>query len=377
MNIIPNIQKYFDPKLALLLAAFYTLFDLIHFFKGAYGRYLMNEEVDSWFNLLVGNYLLDWVVVMSFMLLISASTKKLIQKKIRWKIIFLVHILLSVLIGVCIRIFSDIYVLIIYDISEYDISTSINSFIYVIDYNFLIYFAMVSIIYSYYYMQELRETQLQKTILQTKLVDTRMKMLTAQLQPHFLFNTLNCISSLIEFDGQKAQNTLVDLSQFFREILHHCDSNFIKLKKELEILDHYLNILRVRFSEDLIIEKEIEKGALEEQVPALLIQPLIENSIIHGYSYAHTELVVTLKIFSKGSYLFIVVENNGRPLKLGDDGLVNGTGLSNIDERLRNMYKSDYNFTIKNKDSGRGIENIIKIPRSGSTISKKYELEIN
>ena len=373
MKLIKNIQKYVDSKLALLLIGFYTLFDLIHFLKGVYGRHLTQQPVESWFNLLVGDYLLDWLVVLGFMLIIAASTKNFIKRKIPWKKIFIIHITLSILIGVIIRIISDVYVLLIHDMSDYDIWTSINRFVYVIDLNFLIYFAMISIIYSYYYMKELRQTEIQKAHLQTRLVDMRMKMLTAQLQPHFLFNTLNCISSLIEFDGKKAQNTLVDLSQFLRDILHNSDSNMIRLGKELEILDHYLNILKVRFSEDLIIKKEIDAGLLEEKVPALLIQPIIENCIMHGYSYEHTDLVVTLKVFREGSFINIIVENDGVPLKMSNEPHLSGTGLSNIDERLRNMYKSNYVFQIRNRKSGKGVQSLIKIPldRSAEEVKRK------
>ena len=201
----------------------------------------------------------------------------------------------------------------------------------VIDLNFLIYFAMVSIVYTYYYIKVVKQSEKQQNQLKTQLVDTRMKMLSSQLQPHFLFNTLNSIAVLTDIDASKAKDPIADLSDFFREILYDNDNHTIPLEKELRVLKYYLNILKVRFSDHLVIKQEIDDNLLSKQVPALLLQPILENSIKHGYSYDNTDLEVNIRIFSEDKHLVIKVENNGALLRVSHDVLLKkGMGLSNI-----------------------------------------------
>jgi two-component system, LytTR family, sensor kinase len=165
------------------------------------------------------------------------------------------------MIGFFIRVFFDIFGILsgYIDPAEYEVQESLHRFMAVIDLNFLIYFAMVFIIYTYYYLKEVKENEKQRTLLETQLVNTRMKMLSSQLQPHFLFNTLNSISVLADLDPAKAKDTIADLSDFLREILYSSDENEITLEKELRTLEYYLNILSVRFSGDLVIRKDIDR----------------------------------------------------------------------------------------------------------------------
>ncbi len=246
---------------------------------------------------------------------------------------------------------------------EYNIQTSFRRFMTVIDLNFLIYFAMVSIIYAYYYIKVVKEAEKKQNKLQTQLVNARMKMLSSQLQPHFLFNTLNSIAVLTDIDVSKAKDTIADLSDFLREILYDNDSNTISLEKELRVLEYYLNILNVRFSDHLVIKKTIDDTLLSKQVPALLLQPILENSIKHGYSYDHTDLEVHITITSEGNYLVITVENNGALLMVDHAALLKkGMGLANIKDRLSNLYGKDYFFEISNNADGTGVRTLIRIP---------------
>ena len=188
-------------------------------------------------------------------------------------------------------------------------------------------------------------------------------MLSSQLQPHFLFNTLNSIAVLTDLDSNKAKDTIADLSDFLREILYHSDRNRISLDEELRILEYYLNILNVRFSDHLSIKKDIDDSLLLKKIPAMLLQPMIENSIKHGYSYDHTDLHILIKIREERGYLIIRVENDGEPLKLTHKELLEkGVGLRNIDDRLRNLYKDKYIFEIRNRADGYGVETFVKIP---------------
>lgn len=299
------------------------------------------------------------------MVLIAISTKRFLNKNYSWIKIISIHTLFSLLIGLVIRLVIDIYSIIIgrFSIAEYDFEASIFRFMYVIDLNFLIYFAMVFIIYTYYYLKQVKEAEKQQSKLESQLVNTRMKMLSAQLQPHFLFNTLNSIAVLTDIDAGKAKDTIADLSDFLREILYNSESNRITLEKELRILEYYLNILNVRFSDHLQINKEIDESLLSKKVPALLLQPIIENSIKHGYSYNHTDLQLTIHVFSEDKFLVIAVENNGKLVEVNHAVLLKkGMGLANINDRLQNLYAKDYFFEIRNKLDNKGVETIIKIP---------------
>jgi LytS/YehU family sensor histidine kinase len=248
---------------------------------------------------------------------------------------------------------------------DYSIHSSFYRFMAVIDLNFLIYFAMVSIIYTYYYIKVVKQSEKQQHQLKTQLVDTRMKMLSSQLQPHFLFNTLNSIAVLTDIDASKAKDTIADLSDFLREILYDNDTHTIALEKELRVLKYYLNILKVRFSDHLVITQEIDDTLLSKQVPALLLQPILENSIKHGYSYNHTDLEVNITIFSEGNHLVIKVENNGALLRVSHGVLLKkGMGLANINDRLSNLYGKDYFFEISNNSDGTGVQTLIKIPQN-------------
>ncbi len=323
--------------------------------------------VEPWYDFLVYNILIDWFTVVFYMTIIAISTKSFLHKNYSWEKIISIHVLFSILIGLIIRLIFDLFGILTgrFAIEDYSIRESFTRFMGVIDLNFLIYFAMTFIIYTYYYVRQVKEAEHQRAQLETQLVNTRMKMLSSQLQPHFLFNTLNSISVLADLDKEKAKDTIADLSDFLREILYSGDENEISLEKELHTLEYYLNILNIRFSDHLVIRKEIEEGLLHMKVPALLLQPILENSIKHGYSYDHTEMEVHIKIYTEGKELVIIVENNGAPLSEKQAVLMKkGMGLSNIDARLQNLYGNHYTFEIKNKSGKMGVETIVRIPKS-------------
>ncbi|AVR45891.1 histidine kinase [Christiangramia fulva] len=362
-----NLKQYVDGKLVLILAGFYLLFDIVLICKVAYLRAFMENPAErfTWHEFLIHNILFDYVVVITYMTLIAISTKRFLHKNYSWIKIISIHTVFSLLIGLVIRLIGDFYSILIgrITLADYDFSESVFAFMYVIDLNFLIYFAMVFIIYTYYYLKQVKEAEKRHAKLENQLVNTRMKMLSSQLQPHFLFNTLNSIAVLTDIDAAKAKDTIADLSDFLREILYNSDSNRITLEEELRILEYYLNIVNIRFSDHLHISKDIDTSLLFKKVPALILQPLIENSIKHGYSYDHTDLKIKISIFQKDDLLEIRVENNGKLLELDhEDLLKKGVGLKNLNDRLKNLYNSKYYLEMKNKDDGSGVETVIRIP---------------
>lgn len=361
-----SLKKYIDLKLVLLLGGFYALFNLVFILKMVYlTTHRPQMRMSSWVDFIVLHVLIDWLVVVVYMTFIAISTKRFLHKNYSWVKIISIHVIFSLLIGLIIRMIFDLFGILTgrFTVEDYQIEESFSRFVAVVDLNFLIYFAMTFIIYTYYYVKQVKEAEKHRAQLETQLVNTKMKMLSSQLQPHFLFNTLNSISVLADIDKELAKDTIADLSDFLREILYSGEENVIPLERELRTLEYYLNILNVRFSDHLIIRKEIDDDLLSKKVPALILQPLLENSIKHGYSYDHTDLEVVISIYSEGKEMVIKVENDGEPLSVPQEEVMQkGKGLSNMDARLNNLYGDDYSFIIRNKGQKGGVETVVRIP---------------
>jgi sensor histidine kinase YesM len=364
-----TLKKYIDLKLIFILAGFYGLFNLVFISKTAYLRTVFKERMyESWYDFLLYNVLIDWLIVVFYMTIIAITTKRFLHKNYTWTKIISIHVVFSLLIGFIIRLIFDLFSILSgrFTLDEYQPEESFTRFMIVVDLNFLIYFAMTFIIYTYYYVKQVKEAEHHRAQLETQLVNTRMKMLSAQLQPHFLFNTLNSIAVLADLDKEKAKDTIADLSDFLREILYSGEEHEIPLKKELRTLEYYLNILNVRFSDHLFIDKDIDEDLLSHRVPALILQPILENSIKHGYSYEHTDLRVLIRIYRERDDLVIHILNDGEPLEARQEELMRkGKGLTNIDSRLSNLYSDHYSFEIRSRNGQQGVETIVKLPLKG------------
>lgn len=364
-----NLKKYIDFTLLKYLTIFYTVCVLLNLSKKVYWKlngFSFYKDL-SWFELLSYNVFLDWIVVLLFMLFISYLTKLMFEKwgAKEWKKIIGVHLFFSFFIGYFIFFTSSMIIFLIGEISFAGAMSNVTfeHFIRVVELNFLVYFSMIGIINVYYYIKKVKNIELQTTQLQAHLATTKLNMLKSQLHPHFIFNTLNSISSLIEIDKEKSQNLIADFSDLFRDILEYKDENLIPLLRELQLLEKYVDIILVRFSDHLVIKKDIEAGLDTKLVPTMLLQPIVENAIKHGYSYDKTELTVVIRIYEKSKQLCIEIENNGTPLdKSFKQLLKNGTGLKNTFDRLTTLYEDDFKFIVKNKKDNSGVYTVIRIP---------------
>ena len=197
------------------------------------------------------------------------------------------------------------------------------------------------------------------------LLQARMEALQSQINPHFLFNTLNSVSSLVRRDPDSARHMIVRLSNILRRLLRKGDS-FVPLREEVEFLDDYLDIEVVRFgAEKLHVEKEIDPDTLDVLVPSILLQPLIENSIKHGLEPRIHGGTVTLRSKLNGDRVLIEVADDG--VGMGDrpntgirrDGA--GIGMKNVQERLEVLYGPQATFKIVS-NPGRGTSVTIEFP---------------
>lgn len=360
------MKKYFDLTLIKILASFYVIIVILTFFKRIYFGLLDSKgEPINILTFLFGQTFLDWFIVTSIMTIIAALTKKMLEKNIQFRYIALIHLFISLIIGWFIFLIASIILFLtgVLNYSEAIANLSFSHLMVNLDYNFMTYFVMVGIIYIYYYVQQIKKIEKQKSQLFNQLTNTKMQVLKAQLQPHFLFNTLNSISALIESNTKQAQNTLADLSDLLREILDLKENNLITLQQELNLLKKYLDIILIRFSDHLTIKANIEKGIENALIPSMLLQPIAENSFKHGFSYDFPQLEFELTIFKRETQLIIEVSNNGKEINHYQTKFdKKGKGLTNTLERLKTLYGSNFTFSIQNKENTNGVITTIVIP---------------
>ena len=218
------------------------------------------------------------------------------------------------------------------------------------DTNLLIYAAIVGAVWAADSIRRANETRLAAARLESLLAGTRLHVLTLQLHPHFLFNTLNLISQLAYRDAAAARRTLGNLRALLVESLSHAGRRDVPLRDELRFLGAYLEIQQRRFGDRLRVRVDVADDALDVAVPHLLLQPLVENAIIHGL--ANTPLGGELAISARvvGDRLTVSVENDG--VGLDPRSLTERVGLTNTRLRLHEFSGDDYRLSLLARPSG-------------------------
>jgi two-component system LytT family sensor kinase len=198
---------------------------------------------------------------------------------------------------------------------------------------------------------------------QQLLLKARMDALQSQINPHFLFNTLNTVSSLIRFDPDMARGVVLKLSNILRSLLRKHET-FVPLREELDFIDDYLDIEVIRFGRDkLQIFKEIDPDALEAFVPSMLLQPMIENAIKHGLAPRLEGGEIHIRTRRRGGRLYLEIDDNGIGISAQRMAEVygGGIGISNVHERLRLLYGDQFKMDIQSRE-GEGTQICIEIP---------------
>jgi signal transduction histidine kinase len=214
--------------------------------------------------------------------------------------------------------------------------------------------------------QKTTRLELQAAQLQSQLKETQLQALKGQLQPHFLFNTLNMISSLMYEDVEKADGMITKLSDLLRMSLEQTDLETVSLEREIEFAEAYVGIMRSRFQDRLEFSRKVDSSLLQSRVPVFLLQPLIENAIKYGDQGAASKLRVSLTARREGENLRLEVTDNGP----GQDDKTTsesgtGVGLSNVEDRLEQLYGPAHRFEAGNAPSG-GFVVRLEIPLSYS-----------
>jgi two-component system LytT family sensor kinase len=227
--------------------------------------------------------------------------------------------------------------------------------------NFSMYWIAIFAHLGWVYYLRYRERELQAVELQRELAESRLAALRMELNPHFLFNTLHAVSSLIHTNPPAADKVVARLSELLRLTLDQSKPQEVPLREELEFLEKYLSIEQTRFEDRLVVIREITPEAARANVPYLILQPLVENAIRHGIEPRETAGQLKIQASVCDGQLHLVVKDNGEGLK--DPGAAGraGIGLSNVRSRLRQLYGDAARLELLNVPEG-GVEARITLP---------------
>jgi signal transduction histidine kinase len=243
------------------------------------------------------------------------------------------------------------------------------------DWEMMTYWTIVGVGMAMKYMLEARARELNAAQLETRLVEARLHTLQRQMQPHFLFNTLNTISALMHRDVEAADAMIARLSDLLRMSLHRVGVQEVTLKEELDFLSKYLEIEQTRFRDRLTVVFDIQADTLDALVPNLLLQPLVENAIKHGLGPRPTPGQVTVRARINGAMLELDVQDNGVGLSAARLTDFNrGVGLSNTRSRLEHLYGSLHRFEFRQPAEG-GLLVCIAIPMAELASEETGEAE--
>lgn len=238
----------------------------------------------------------------------------------------------------------------------------------VIDFHFnlLTYWAILGICVVIDYYQRYRERELKAYQLEARLAQAQLQVLKMQLHPHFLFNTLHAISTLMHRDVEAADRMIARLSDLLRISLETVGVQEVPLKQELEFLGKYLEIQQTRFRDRLGVDINVAPETLDARVPNLILQPLVENAIRHGIIPRVAPGRIEIHAWRDNGTLQLEVRDNGRGLDAeSQETLKEGLGLSNTRARLSQLYGAEHRFSLRNNPAG-GLVVSLAIPFSES-----------
>ena len=283
-----------------------------------------------------------------------------------WKKKILMHVGLSVLLSsTLIVIHFVIYMIIVGRVNRITPYWAFDYLYPNLDRWLLVYWFIFLMSHASNYYKSYREGELKASELRTQLAQSQLEALKMQVHPHFLFNTLHSISALLSKDTESARKMITRLGDFLRLTLESGGSNEVTLQQELEFLNGYLEIERIRFQDRLTTTIDIDPEVLNVHVPNLILQPIVENAMRHAVARTNAGIVEISAVPRNGS-VHIEIKDNGpgigsetRAMSRGSRGV----GLANTQARLECLYGSSAKLELKNRPSG-GLIVVLEVPRS-------------
>ncbi|HEY3757539.1 MAG TPA: sensor histidine kinase [Opitutaceae bacterium] len=218
-------------------------------------------------------------------------------------------------------------------------------------FNLLIYGVIVALSHALSYYRKYHQRTVQALELEKHLAEARLQALKRQLEPHFLFNTLNGIASLMYSDVAAADRMLVRLSELLRLAMNQSSAPEARLREELSFVGHYLEIEKIRFRGRLEVEVDVEPDTLEALVPSMVLQPLVENAIRHGIEPRRQPGRIEISARRQGDRLLVSVADDGAGLPTEPPQRV-GIGIANTRARLQELYGKEHRFELRNRPEG-------------------------
>ena len=230
-----------------------------------------------------------------------------------------------------------------------------------LDWLLMTYSAIIGLSYALDYRRESQARALRAAQLETRLVEARLKTLQAELHPHFLFNTLHAISTLVHTNPESADRMISRLSDLLRLTFDGTGAPAVSLQEEIEFLQKYLEIEQIRFEDRLSVVYDVEPETLDAEVPRLILQPLVENAIKHGVSPRSGSGLIQISARVRDGALWVEVRDNGVGLSgTARSRLHSGIGLSNTRARLECLYGDAHRLEFSEADEGLAVR--LQIP---------------
>jgi two-component system, LytTR family, sensor kinase len=224
------------------------------------------------------------------------------------------------------------------------------------------FWAVIGVVHALEYNRRYREREVAAADLRARLSQAQLDALRAQIHPHFLFNTLHSISTLMHRDVAAADTMLTRLSDLLRLTMKHRSDNEITLREELALVDNYIEIMRVRFGDRVTITRNVEREALDVFVPQFILQPLVENAFDHGIARTPGASSIAINAVRSNGHLELSVSDDGRGTSDSTtDGNKNGIGLTNTRLRLEQLYGSAQSMSLE-RLADRGTRVAIAVP---------------
>lgn len=288
----------------------------------------------------LGRALGDWYVFMLLSLPALWLARRFQLERDRWRIAVLVHLTAG-------TVFSVTWMLLRAGLEHWQTRHDIRPvpfeaafsrvLVATFFFNLIIYWGVIIVRHAFAYYEKFHERELHTAELETNLTRARMQALQMQLNPHFLFNTLNAIASLMHRDVEAADRMIARLSELLRYTLESTEAQEVPLQQEMAFLHRYLEIQQARFGERLTVQDEIAPETAEAFVPNLILQPLLENALNHGIAPHARPGVIVMRAFRREDRLILEVQDNGNGLRQSKPHR-EGVGLANTRARLLQLY---------------------------------------
>jgi two-component system, LytTR family, sensor kinase len=224
------------------------------------------------------------------------------------------------------------------------------------------YIITVGVYYVIQYFQGLQRKDQEKSELALKNKEMQISLLKSQINPHFLFNTLNSISTLVHSSKEQARKVITQLSDIFRYALDSHSGEMVKLVHEINFIENYIRIQQVRFGERLRFEKNIDPSCMSISIPPMILQPLVENSVKYGIGPKEEGGTISLTVKRSGNIILFEVKDDGlgSNAKKVMDGSSSGIGMANTDLRLKSYFGPESKLRISANDRGHSVSFYVK-----------------